>query len=97
MNPEEHWKALPPHGPRCSILVWVCALVWSALSGLLVLGAFFDYCFAHGLGHGFMGLIYPAQAIGLLPGYLLSMPGCAALLATMPVALIGAAIYSFRR
>lgn len=93
-------KALPPalenSDSRCPVFVWVCALAWSAFSGLLVLEDFFGYCFAHGLGHGVMGFISPAQAIGFLADYLLSLPGSAALLASIPAAFIGAAVYSIR-
>ena len=97
MNPQAHWKALPAHGTRAPLLVWTCALVWSALGSFIVLGNFLDYCLAHGLGHGIMGLISPVPALRLLPGFLLSAPATLGLLASIAAALLGALVYTVRR
>lgn len=97
MNPQDHWKALPSHGSRAPILVWACALVWAALGSFVAVGNFLDYCVAHGLGQGIMGLVYLVQALRLMPGFLLSAPGTLVLLASIAAALLGAIIYTFRR
>lgn len=97
MNPQDHWKALPAHGKRAPLLVWACALVWSALGSFVAVGSFLDYCLAHGLGQGIMGLIYPVQALRLVPGFLLSAPGTLVLLASIAAALLGAIVYTIRR
>lgn len=97
MEPQDHWKSLPPLGRRAPLLVWVCALVWSALSAHIVLGNLTYYCLAHDIGWGFLGIITPEQALRLLPGFLLSAPGTLALLASIAAALLGALVYTLRR